>query len=63
MLVYIDNLTANQTKHMLKGHYNPKNSIRDARTPQPREIFLIPSDMEVLYQYKVQDTLRELSVI
>ena len=40
-----------------------KNSIRDARTPQPREIFLTPWDIEVLYQYKVQDTFRALSVI
>ena len=40
-----------------------KNSIRDARTPQPREIFLTPQDIEVLYQYKVQDTFRALSVI
>ena len=24
------------------GHSTPKNSIRDARTPQPREIFLTP---------------------
>ena len=40
-----------------------KNSIRDARTPQPREIFLTPSDIEVLYQYKVKDTFRALSVI
>ena len=42
---------------------NAKNSIRDARTPQPREIFSTPSDIEVLYQYKVQDTFRALSVI
>ena len=40
-----------------------ENSIRDARTPQPREIFLTPRDIEVLYQYKVQDTFRALSVI
>ena len=40
-----------------------KNSIRDAHTPQPREIFLTPRDIEVLYQYKVQDTFRALSVI
>ena len=40
-----------------------KNSIRDARTPQPREIFVTPRDVEVLYQYKVQDIFRALSVI
>ena len=40
--------------------YN-KYSIRDARTPQPREIILIPRDTEVLYQYKVQDTFGALS--
>ena len=40
-----------------------KNSIRDARTPQPREIFLTPLDIEVLYQYKVKDTFKALSVI
>ena len=33
-----------------------KNSIRDARIPQPREIFSTPRDIEVLYEYKVQDT-------
>ena len=42
---------------------NIKNSIRDARTPQPREIFSTPRDIEVLYQYKLQDTFRALSVI
>ena len=40
-----------------------KNSIRDARTPHPREIFSTPRDTEVLYQYKLQDTFRALSVI
>ena len=40
-----------------------KNSIRNAHTPQPGEIFLTPCDIKVLYQYKVQDTFRELSVI
>ena len=44
-------------------NYNTeKNSIRDARTPQPGEIILTPWDIEVLYQYKVQDTFRTLSV-
>ena len=49
-----------ETKNTL--NFN-ENSIRDARTPQPREIFLTPWDIEALYQYKVQDTFRELSVI
>ena len=35
-----------------------KNSIRDARTPQPREIFLTPWDIEVVDQYKVQYTFK-----
>ena len=39
-----------------------ENGIRDACTPQPREIFS-PWDIEVLYQYKVQDTFRDLSVM
>ena len=47
----------------LVTHNPPKNSIRDARTPKPREIFLTPRDIEVLYQYKVQDTSRALSII
>ena len=28
--------------HLKKYHQNTKNSIRDARTPQPREIFSTP---------------------
>ena len=47
-----------------KQNYNKhKNSIRDARTPQPGEIISTPSDIEVVQQYKDGDTFRALSVI
>ena len=39
-----------------------KNSIRDARTPQPGEIFSTPRDIEVVKQYTDWDTFRAVSV-
>ena len=50
---YVVRLTLDPSFNVKQGYPNLKNSIRDAHTPQPREIFLTTLDTEVVYQYKV----------